>query len=176
MLGMIPCAGLRLFAFTPLVLFMISSYSSISPDPAPARIVLDTNVVMDWLVFRSDACDSLAAALEAGQLCWIATQAMHDELAYVLQRGLGARWPVNQAAWRNTWTRLVNHVEPASGLTALPRCTDPDDQKFVDLAVGFRARWLLTRDRALLKLARRLRSFDVEVVTVAQWVRPLPSL
>jgi len=37
----------------------------------------------------------------------------------------------------------------------LPACKDPDDQKFLELAVGAGATHLLTRDRALLKMARR---------------------
>ena len=36
-------------------------------------------------------------------------------------------------------------------------CRDPDDQRFVDLAVAQSARYLLTRDRALLALARGAR-------------------
>ena len=39
---------------------------------------------------------------------------------------------------------------------ALPRCGDPDDQKFLELAWHTRARYLLTRDQALLKLAPRV--------------------
>jgi predicted nucleic acid-binding protein len=38
----------------------------------------------------------------------------------------------------------------------LPRCEDADDQKFIELAWHARASHLLTRDKALLKLARRL--------------------
>jgi predicted nucleic acid-binding protein len=34
-------------------------------------------------------------------------------------------------------------------------CTDPDDQKFLDAAFSAAADLLLTRDKALLKLARR---------------------
>ncbi|MGB3427088.1 MAG: PIN domain-containing protein, partial [Burkholderiaceae bacterium] len=36
-------------------------------------------------------------------------------------------------------------------------CTDPHDQKFLDLAYTARADWLVTKDKALLKLARRAR-------------------
>ena len=36
----------------------------------------------------------------------------------------------------------------------LPRCSDPDDQLFLVLADAARADYLLTRDKALLKLGR----------------------
>ncbi|WP_436407994.1 PIN domain-containing protein [Burkholderia oklahomensis] len=37
----------------------------------------------------------------------------------------------------------------------LPKCKDRDDQKFLELAYAARADWLVSKDRALLKLARR---------------------
>ena len=39
-----------------------------------------------------------------------------------------------------------------------PRCTDGADQKFIDLALSRRAHWLLSRDRAVLKLRRKLQA------------------
>ncbi|WP_440131005.1 PIN domain-containing protein, partial [Rubrivivax gelatinosus] len=57
-----------------------------------ADVVLDTNVVLDWLVFDDPATRPLAAALEAGRLRWIATGPMLDELLHVLQRPELDRW------------------------------------------------------------------------------------
>ncbi|MBS2131734.1 PIN domain-containing protein [Burkholderia thailandensis] len=37
----------------------------------------------------------------------------------------------------------------------LPKCRDRDDQKFLELAYAARADWLVSKDRALLKLTRR---------------------
>jgi predicted nucleic acid-binding protein len=37
----------------------------------------------------------------------------------------------------------------------LPVCRDPDDQKFLEAALAAGARFLVTKDRALLELARR---------------------
>ena len=139
-----------------------------SPN-SPLFVVLDTNVVLDWLVFRNPACRLLEAALERGRLRWLASPAMREELAHVLGRGLGPRWTVDHAGWQAAWDR---HAEPAAPPVApahWPRCTDPDDQKFIELAIGVSARWLLTRDRALLKLARRSRAYGVEVLTPEAW-------
>jgi hypothetical protein len=38
---------------------------------------------------------------------------------------------------------------------ALPKCSDPDDQKFLELALACGATALLTRDEALLSLGRK---------------------
>ena len=51
-----------------------------------------------------------------------------------------------------------------------PRCRDPDDQKFLDLAASSGARWLLSRDDHLLSLARRTRRDGLfEIVTPQAW-------
>jgi predicted nucleic acid-binding protein len=42
-------------------------------------------------------------------------------------------------------------------------CSDPDDQKFIDLAVSHRC-LLLSKDAAVLKLKRKLAAFEVSVV------------
>jgi predicted nucleic acid-binding protein len=52
----------------------------------------------------------------------------------------------------------VTLIETPAAMAAveLPRCEDPDDQKFLELAWHAHATHLVTRDKALLKLARRL--------------------
>ena len=53
-------------------------------------IVLDTNIVLDVFVFNDAASAPLKAALETGDLDWLATQAMRDELA--------ACWPTRKSS------------------------------------------------------------------------------
>jgi len=131
--------------------------------------VLDTNVLLDWLVFGNPALLPLAAALAEKRLSWVATEAMREEMAHVLGRGLGDRWTVDDEHWRAAWVRHAQLLPaPVTALT-VPRCSDPDDQKFIELAIAARARWLLTRDRALLKLARRSLAYGVEILTPERW-------
>src|SRR5262245_54705638 len=103
---------------------------------APA-LVLDTNVVLDWLVFRHPSCAGLDGWLGAGRLRWLASPAMRDELAHVLARGVGQRWAPDLPALWSAWDRLARPVAPPAlaGPALRLRCTDPDDQKFVDLAL-----------------------------------------
>ena len=116
------------------------------------RIVVDTNVVLDLLVFRDPSIVRLRSWLEDAAVHWVACDSMRDELAHVLGRRLGARWPAAPAAVASAWQLLVSLVPepPDCGL----RCSDPDDQKFIDLAMAHGPCRLLTRDRALLALAR----------------------
>ncbi len=130
--------------------------------------VLDTNVWLDWLVFDDPGTRELAARLTAGQLAVVATDRMRDELGHVLRRpGIADRGLAPEAALARFDARVT--IVAASGRCPLA-CRDPDDQMFVDLAVGARARWLLTRDKALLALARRAgRDHGVAVLTPSRW-------
>ena len=66
-----------------------------------------------------------------------------------------------------TWERHATPMElpPPGSPQRRPQCTDTDDQKFIELALDAGAQWLITRDRALLKLARRARSLSLAIVT-----------
>jgi predicted nucleic acid-binding protein len=131
------------------------------------RAVLDTNVVLDWLLFGEPSVTGLTQALTAGRLRWIVTAPMRDELAHVLGRGLAAARGADAAAILAAWDHHAT-LQPEPPTQRL-RVTDPDDQKFVDLALGARARWLVSRDRAVLKLARRAALAGTSIVTPERW-------
>ena len=138
---------------------------------APPKVVLDTNTVLDWLVFDDPGCIELSRRILQGHLVWHATQAMRDELAHVLPRPAFARWQPDMArvlASFDQHARMAAPPEEAISMQA-PSCKDPDDQKFIDLACTIGARWLFTRDRALLELARPARQMGVEVLKPGDW-------
>lgn len=140
-------------------------------------LVLDTNVVLDWLVFREPACAGLALALSERRVRWIATQAMRDELLHVLGLGALDRWKPDLAHVSATWSTLAVMVgTPILGPADTLRCTDTDDQKFIDLALHARADALLSSDRAVLRLAKRARQRGVEFTTAPVWTRCHPDL
>ena len=138
--------------------------------PQKPAVVLDTNVVLDWLVFRNPLIAPLTHAIENRQLRWLVTEPMRDELAHVLGRGVVDTWAPDLNRLWGSW-HLLSEVAtaPFTSAEALRlRCTDPDDQKFVDLALG-NAQWLISRDRAVLKLARRAQRLGVRVVIPERW-------
>jgi predicted nucleic acid-binding protein len=159
----------------PSIIFVSTRTRKPMPLP-PVSAVLDTNVVLDWLVFRNPGCSPLAEALAAGRLRWIATAAMRDELAHVLGRVDFSRWsPDPPKIWRawDDWAMVQPDPAP-TGAHARIRCTDRDDQKFVDLALHS-AGWLLSRDRAVLKLARRAAPQGLRIVTPERWISENPA-
>jgi putative PIN family toxin of toxin-antitoxin system len=143
-----------------------------TPHPTTPLVVVDNNVVLDWLLFQNPDGLALGAAIDAGRVRWLGTAGMREELGHVLASGRLARWAPDRAQVLSVVARLCHELPAApSAPPALRlRCTDPDDQIFIDLAVASRATWLLTRDRAVLKLARRMHGCGVEVLTPTSWV------
>jgi putative PIN family toxin of toxin-antitoxin system len=124
------------------------------PAPAP-RIVLDTNVCLDLFVFRDPRWADLLAALESGAVEAVTRADCRDEYLIVLHY---AHLPLDEATRPLSAARfdqLIKVVAPAPGLVRLPVCTDKDDQKFLEVARDAGAEILITKDKALLKLARK---------------------
>lgn len=138
-----------------------------TPDTRPA-IVVDTQVVMDWLVFDDARVQPLAAALASGTLRWLVAPAMRDEIRHVLGRGVAARYAPDLALIE---ARFDAHSEDVEAAEPSPRlvCRDPDDQKFIDLALARGARWLVSRDKALLALAKRAKLRGLLIVKPEAW-------
>jgi putative PIN family toxin of toxin-antitoxin system len=135
-------------------------------DTQPARpvVVLDTNIVLDLWLYRDPATPALLTALQQRQINWVATEAMREELHRVLT------YP------HITERRSREHIEVdwmlaqfdmyasmhAEALRAPYVCKDPDDQKFIDLAVAHKA-LLLSKDKQVLRLTNRLARLSVRV-------------
>ncbi|EHR69253.1 putative nucleic acid-binding protein [Burkholderiales bacterium JOSHI_001] len=139
--------------------------------PGPEDVVLDTNVVLDWQVFGDPAAAPLVAALEAGRLRWVATAAMLAELADVLTRPLSDRFEAKRKHSLTLDFAGLCTVLPDPSVAATGRltCSDPADQKFIDLALARPCRWLFSHDKALLRLARRARERGVIVMPPRAW-------
>ena len=142
--------------------------SAFGPDDSPLA-VLDTNVVLDWLVFRDDSATPWVEAIEGGRMRWLSCPRMRHELLRTLNYSALARWQPDSEHVLTSFDRWSIACPTPGPSVVNPACTDTDDQVFIDLALAEGAQWLLTHDRALLKLARRLLARGVHVVTPARW-------
>ncbi len=126
---------------------------------SPARLVLDTNVWLDLLVFADPRCALLEAEIESARACPLLDKDCHDEWQRVLGYPALRLDPTRQAALVAKQRALCEWIEECRGhpLPPLPRCRDPDDQRFLQLAWQGRADCVLSRDLALLELDGRCR-------------------
>ena len=125
---------------------------------ADARLViLDTNIVLDTFVFNDPAAKPLLAALQSGALQWIATAPMREELERVLAYPKIAKrlvyYELEATDVMQQFDTLVQTVSVAAKAPII--CKDPDDQKFIDLAVAHKA-LVLSKDNAVLCMKKRL--------------------
>jgi len=135
-------------------------------------LVLDTNIVLDLLLFDDPRTGDLLRALERESVTWIATAAMRAELLRVLgYPQLVRRLAALEAApdsILSRFDRLSRIVSDAPRCAV--RCSDPDDQRFIDLAVAHQA-VLLSKDLAVLRLCQRLRAVGAGVHDSFQSIR-----
>ena len=119
--------------------------------------VIDTNIVLDLWLFEDPAIIPLRAALQSGAISHLATASMRDELERVLAYPhLVKRMARSNIQVQDILSRFDEYLlaaEPAA--KAACTCKDPDDQKFIDLAVAH-AVPLLSKDKAILCMKKRL--------------------
>ena len=133
--------------------------------------VIDTNIVLDMFIFNDERSRTLHQALKDQAVQWIATQVMRDELERVLSyTHLQPRMAVYQVTATDVLTQFDALVQPKDTAPKAPWvCKDPDDQKFIDLAVQHKS-FLLSKDKAVLCMRKRLLSAGVNAQTAIKFI------
>lgn len=134
---------------------------------APQKLVLDTNIVLDVLVFNEPKVAQLKADLQAGRVQWLTTAVMRTELervlAYAQIAPRVAFYGLDTAAVLAAFDARAQ-LRPVAAKVAVD-CKDADDQKFLDLAVQEGA-LLLSKDRQVLKCRKRLQKWGANISAV----------
>ncbi|MCA1325927.1 putative toxin-antitoxin system toxin component, PIN family [Herbaspirillum sp. alder98] len=136
---------------------MSNNQASPAPQPLPRqRLVLDTNVCLDLFVFRDPRWHALLQALNDGSVQAFTRDDCRSEWLAVLDYPHLAALATDRQAICDEFDRLL-HCLPVQQVNTfgLPICSDRDDQKFLELALQCQAHVLVSKDRAVLKLARR---------------------
>ena len=140
------------------------------------RVILDTNIWLDWLVFDDPAVVPLKSARSDGAVRIAMNAACLEELGRVLAY---PDFELDAATRNDLLTQVRNCTYRVdTGLPSpLPRCTDPDDQKFLELARDAKAEWLITKDKALLILAKeRFSDAGFRIGTPEHWTADCESV
>lgn len=117
---------------------------------------MDTNVCLDLFVFRDLRWLTLLAALKNREIEAVTREDCRMEWRIVLNYKRLPLDPIARASSSAEFDALI----PCLDLTPrdrglLPACRDRDDQKFLELALDAEAGILITKDKDLLRLARR---------------------
>jgi len=128
-------------------------------------VVLDTNILLDVLVFDDSRAHPLRAALIAGSLDAVATDKTLAEFLDVIGREQFSLSQERQQEimfqWRS-WSRLINDQV----LEAAPwKCKDRDDQVFINLAYTLKPAILISKDKMVLKIAKRAQKDGVVITS-----------
>ncbi len=140
------------------------------------KLVLDTNVVIDWLVFDDPYLALFREAVSCGRITVVTHQHAVDELRRVLgYRALklnGTRQAEVLERYQAQTSVPDTASDPARVATELPkgfpRCRDPDDAPFLSLAWHAKADALVSRDNEVLALRRRAPRFGFRILDVPQ--------
>ena len=128
-------------------------------------VVLDTNILLDVLVFDDSRAHPLRAALMAGNLDAVATERTLSEFLDVIGREQFSLSQERQheimSQWRS-WARLINDEV----LEVAPwKCKDRDDQVFINLAYTLKPAILISKDKMVLKIAKRAQKDGVVITS-----------
>ncbi len=122
----------------------------------PSRIVIDTNVCLDLFVFHDIRCHGLAQMLNGGIIKAVTRNDCRDEWLRVLSY---PSLSLDKNTCKNSMAEYDNtifcHDFEKKNYAVLPACSDQDDQKFLELAYDAGAKFLVTKDKALLKLSSK---------------------
>ncbi len=128
-------------------------------------VVLDTNILLDILVFDDERAHPLRAALTNHELDAVATQNTIEEFADVISR---PQFDLDEETQKETilqwqsWSRVIDDLE----LQVAPwKCKDRDDQVFINLAYTLKPATLISKDKLVLKIAKRAQKEQVTITS-----------
>lgn len=131
------------------------------PLRAPS-CVLDTNVVLDILLFADKNTESIQKSLASGQLLALGHYDTLYEFADVISRSQFKLTESQIKEKLHAWIKLhwlINEPLPTEGY-----CKDHDDDKFFNLARLCSARYLISKDKKVLKAKGKAKRFGCIVI------------
>lgn len=124
-------------------------------------LILDTNILLDLLIFNDPQADGIRRGIEQHEFELIYSQEILSEYTDVIARPTFAKMNIDQSLLLNTWHQIAT-LKPSPPPCGF-RCDDPDDQPFIDLAYHYRPSQLLSKDRKILQMQKVLVGHDVQI-------------
>ena len=125
--------------------------------------MLDTNVILDLLVFKDPVAEPIRQLLDAKLVDAVRSEASMLELIDVIQRPTFKLNQEEQAIILQAWESVTRLLENAAIESAPFTCRDLDDQIFLDMAYSIRPALLLSKDLLVLELRAIAKTHGVEI-------------
>ena len=127
------------------------------------RLVLDTNVILDLLVFKDPSTEPIRLMLDAKIVDAVRSEASMLELVDVIQRPIFKLSQQEQEMILQAWESLTRLLENTAIESAPFICRDLDDQIFLDMAYSIRPAVLFSKDLRVLELRVSAKGHGVEI-------------
>lgn len=137
------------------------------------KVVLDTNVVLDWLVFGDPRIEKLRHDFASQRTVLMSHPLANTELQRVLAYPTLNLSTEQQAAVLAQYVAHSQSLVMPAGFSSenlllpakFPKCRDRDDQFWFALAYHGNADALISRDQKVLTLAKRVAPFEIRIMT-----------
>jgi putative PIN family toxin of toxin-antitoxin system len=138
----------------------------------PIKLVLDTNIVLDWLVFNRAGLEGMRQGILAGRIGVLTHAPAVEELRRVLTYPQCKLDALQQKAVLEIYQAHAATGELPQGFSLenlllpaqFPRCKDRDDEHFLALAYHAGADALVSKDKAVLRLRKKAARFGLRIV------------
>ena len=148
---------------------------------AALRLVLDTNVVIDWLLFDDPFMNPLRHGVRDGRIVVLTHQPAIGELKRVLGYKQLKLDPARQEAVFTRYQQQATVFAMPADFSlkqlmlpgGFPRCRDRDDEHFLALAYHAKADALVSRDNAVFGLKGRAAKFGMTIWNVQEMIAVL---
>ena len=127
------------------------------------RLVLDTNVILDLLVFKDPSTNPIRLLLDTKLVDAVRTPASMEELIDVIGRPAFKLSQEDQEAIVQAWEASSRQLENTAIEPAPFTCRDLDDQVFINMAYSLRPALLLSKDLRVLELQAIAKQHGVEI-------------
>jgi putative PIN family toxin of toxin-antitoxin system len=149
----------------------------------PLRLVLDTNVVIDWLVFDDPFMNPLRHGVRDGRIVVLTHEPAVGELKRVLAYRQLKLDPARRVEVFARYQDLTKAFAMPAAFSlkhlmlpgAFPRCRDRDDEHFLALAYHAKADALVSRDNAVFGLKSRVAKFGMTIWNVQEMIANLSA-
>lgn len=113
------------------------------------RVILDTNIFISGIFWEGNYCSQIIDAWRAGRITLISSLEIVKELVETLRDFRIAMPEEMIEAWRKMIIENAVLVVPTQKIEIV---ADPDDNKFFEAAVAGKAQYIVSQDKAVLKI------------------------